>query len=384
MIFEVIELKKFFLFVFIIAFVISMLPVGEAYAVAFFEEATVTAEEVNMRLRPTTDAPVVTVLQKGDRIGVFCEEQTGWYRVIFGNYRGYVSTEFIYLASSNSLTGHVLNDGLHVRQFANDYSDAMGELTVGTPVSILDMAGDWYLLESDAVKGFVSKDSIEISKSGSTASLLKPGMKGVAVADMQRELRNRGFFGGSITGYYGDLTLTAVKAFQKEAKLSQDGIVGAETLELLYGDNDIKTTASEMAGIKGEVKLSDWDTINGKWKKGTYATVTDVKTGIQFKVYRFGGWFHADCEPATAADTAKMKKACGGSWTWNRRPIWVTINGVTYAASQHDMPHMVDVVADNDFPGHFCIHFNHSKVHETNAECPRHQACVQYAYKKAK
>lgn len=125
-------------------------------------------------------------------------------------------------------------------------------------------------------------------------------------------------------------------------------------------------------------------TINGKWKRGTYATVTDVKTGIQFKVYRFGGWFHADCEPATAADTAKMKKACGGSWTWNRRPIWVTINGVTYAASQHDMPHMVDVVADNDFPGHFCIHFNHSKVHETNAECPRHQACVQYAYKKAK
>jgi peptidoglycan hydrolase-like protein with peptidoglycan-binding domain len=34
-------------------------------------------------------------------------------------------------------------------------------------------------------------------------------MQGVAISDMQRELRNRGFFSGSITGYYGDLTLMA-------------------------------------------------------------------------------------------------------------------------------------------------------------------------------
>ena len=377
-------LKRFFLVVLTIALIISVFAPADAFASGFFEEATVTADEVNMRLRPTTDSPVVTILKKGARIGVYCEEQSGWYRAIFGNYRGYVSTEFVYLASRDSLTGHALTDGLHVRQFANDYSDPVGELNVGTPVSILNMTGDWYYLESQAVKGYVFKDSIELSKSGSTAALLKPGMEGVAIADMQRELRKRGFFGGSVTGYYGELTLSAVKAFQKEARLSQDGIAGGKTLELLYGDNDITTTAAKMAGIQGEVQLSEWSKINGKWKRGTYATVTDVKTGIQFKVYRFGGWYHADCEPATADDTAKMKKACGGKWTWNRRPIWVTINGVTYAASQHDMPHMVDVVADNDFPGHFCIHFKNSKVHETEAECPKHQSCVQYAYKKAK
>jgi hypothetical protein len=260
----------------------------------------------------------------------------------------------------------------------------MGHLAAGTAVEIMNIVGDWYYVETEEAKGYVHKDDIELSKAKSASLTLKPDMKGVAVSDMQRELRKRGFFGGPVTGYYGELTLSAVKAFQKEAKLSQDGIVGTKTLELLYGDNDIKTTASEMAGIQGEVQLTHWDTINKRWKRGTYATVTDVKTGIQFKVYRFGGWWHADSEPATAADTKKMKKACGGSWTWSRRPIWVTIDGVTYAASQHSMPHMVDVVKGNDFPGHFCIHFLHSKVHHSAKECPKHQACVKYAYNKAK
>jgi SH3-like domain-containing protein len=376
-------LKRFLILILALAFLVAVFPFGNANA-AFFEEATVIADEVNMRLRPTTDAPVVTVLEKGTRLGVYCEEQPGWYRVIYGNYRGYVSCEFIFLASTDSLVGHVKTDNLEVRQFSNEFSEVMGKLTAGNAVEILDIVGDWYYLETDEAKGYVNKSGIELSKSRSTASLLKPGMRGVAVADMQRELRKRGFFSGSVTGYYGDLTLGAVKSFQSEANLSQDGIVGEKTLDLLYGDNNIKTTAAKKAGIQGAVTMPHWDTVNKKWKRGTYAIVTDVKTGIQYKVYRFGGWWHADCEPATAEDTKKMKKAAGGAWTWNRRPVWVTVNGVTYAASQHSMPHMVDPVKGNDFPGHFCIHFLHSKIHHSAKECPRHQENVRYAYNKAK
>ena len=380
--------KLFSLIVFALVLVLAMptvLPVTTAHASeSYFEEATVIADDVNLRLRPTTDSPVVAVLKSGARIGVYCEEQPGWYRVIFGNYRGYVSSEFIFLASVDTVIGHVIEDGLHMRAYSNEYSDVSCDLGVGCAVTITDIVGDWYYVTTDeGTQGYVYKDYVQLSTTKSTSSLLKPGMEGVAIADMQRELHSRGFFSGPITGYYGDLTLTAVQAFQKAAKLSQDGIVGEATLELLYGDNDIKTTAAQMAGIKGQVQLSSWDEINKLWKKGTNALVTDVKTGLQYTAYRFGGWYHADCEPLTAKDTAIMKKIYGGTWSWNRRPIWVTINGVTYAASQHSMPHMVDVIAGNDFPGHFCIHFYHSKVHETSQECPRHQKCVMQAYKAA-
>ena len=378
-------MKRILLFIICAVFVVSaVFPAQAALAEeSYFEEATVIADEVNMRLRPTTDSPVITVLRNGARIGVYCEEETGWYRVIYGNYRGYVSSEYIFLSSTDTIIGHVIEDGLNLRQHANEYSSINCELSVGSAVTITDIIGDWYYVTSGEYEGYVYSDYIEMSSGKSTSSLLKPGMEGVAIADMQRELYSRGFFSGPVTGYYGDLTLSAVQAFQKEAGISQDGIVGEETLALLYGDNDISTNAAKLAGIEGQVQLSTWDEIDKIWRKGTTALVTDVLTGLQYTAYRFGGWYHADCEPLTAEDTAVMLEMYDGTWSWDRRAIWVTIDGVTYAASQNGMPHLSSPVSGNDFDGHYCIHFYHSKVHATSKECSRHQACVMYAYEAA-
>ena len=49
----------------------------------------------------------------------------------------------------------------------------------------------------------------------------------------------------------------------------------------------------------------------------------------------------------------------------------------------HSMPHMANPTRTNGFDGHFCIHFNGSKVHENSKACPRHQKMVQYAYNAA-
>lgn len=387
-------MKKFLPFCTALLFLaVACFPAGSALAFPYFEDATVTNDEVNMRLRPTTDSPVVTKLPENARIGVFCEETEGWYRAIYGNYRGYVSADYVWLPSADAMYGNITEGGLKLRQNPGVYSVVVAELSEGTGLTILGFSGDWYLVQAEqlnddgtvtALEGYVSKEYVQLSTSDHASMLLKPGMEGAAVRNVQQKLRERGFMIASATGYYGEITQGAVKAFQRKAGLGADGIVGEKTYEMLFGENDISISALELFGITGEVQLSDWDTINKLWKKGTCATVTDVKTGLQYTAYRFGGWYHADCEPKTAADTKIIKKMFGGSWSWDRRPIWVTLsNGVTYAASQHGMPHMDNPIADNDFPGHFCIHFRHSKVHETSAECPRHQYCVKYAYNAA-
>ena len=372
------------LIVLIAAVFATMFPAHTARAAdTYFEEGTVIAEDVALHLRPTTDSPAVTVLESGTRIGVFCEEKPGWYRVIFGNYRGYVHSENVFLASTDTMTGHVAKDGLNLRLHASMYSTVLCDISVGTALTISNIVGDWYEVSLGDQLGYVHKDYVELSTAKTMSTLLKPGMEGVAVADMQRALFSRGFFPGPVTGAYGDLTLAAVQAFQTEAGLSANGIVDENTLALLYGDNDIKTKAAALAGIEGQVQLSTWNEINKVWKKGTTATVTDVLTGLQYTAYRFGGWFHADCEPLTKEDTAIMKQMFGGTWSWDRRAIWVTIGDITYAASQHGMPHMCDVVKRNNFNGHFCIHFNDSKIHATGQKCPRHQACVDFAFEQA-
>lgn len=132
--------------------------------------------------------------------------------------------------------------------------------------------------------------------------------------------------------------------------------------------------------------LVDWSKVNGIFKVGMVATVTDLDTGTTWQVKRMGGSNHADCEPLTAADSAKMKATWGGEWSWARRAIIVSVAGQKIAASQHAMPHASKTISDNNFPGHFCIHFLNSMTHGGNQWAPNpahadsaHQAAVKRA-----
>ncbi len=59
------------------------------------------------------------------------------------------------------------------------------------------------------------------------------GSSGVEVEEIQRVLKERGLFGGEITGYYGAQTQEAVTRFQKQQGLKQTGIADQTTLKKL-------------------------------------------------------------------------------------------------------------------------------------------------------
>ncbi|MCG9887020.1 MAG: peptidoglycan-binding protein [Cyanobacteria bacterium] len=68
-----------------------------------------------------------------------------------------------------------------------------------------------------------------------SASGLRYGSRSAEVIRLQNRLRELGFFSGRSTGYFGNATLSAVKAFQRSRGLTADGIVGAATLAALHG-----------------------------------------------------------------------------------------------------------------------------------------------------
>lgn len=59
--------------------------------------------------------------------------------------------------------------------------------------------------------------------------ILKSGMRGPAVAQLQARLRTLGFFRGTVDGVFGPATQAAVKAAQQRFNLLPDGIVGSAT-----------------------------------------------------------------------------------------------------------------------------------------------------------
>jgi N-acetylmuramoyl-L-alanine amidase len=64
--------------------------------------------------------------------------------------------------------------------------------------------------------------------------ILKRGMRGETVRDLQERLRAKGFLRSSADGVFGRETQTAVKAAQRQDQLPADGIVGAATWEALW------------------------------------------------------------------------------------------------------------------------------------------------------
>ena len=75
-----------------------------------------------------------------------------------------------------------------------------------------------------------------ISASGTTEGylLLKLGSSGLEVRKLQARLAELGYYSGGTDGIYGQTTVTAVKAFQRNNGLSGDGQAGEQTQKKLY------------------------------------------------------------------------------------------------------------------------------------------------------
>jgi len=129
----------------------------------------------------------------------------------------------------------------------------------------------------------------------------------------------------------------------------------------------------------GVLMMPWFDGVDDIFHRGMIVKVTHVNTGLTFYARRLGGRFHADSEPLTAEDTEVVRRIYGGSFSWDREAIIVEVGGRRVAASMNGMPHGGELIQDNNYQGHFCIHFYGSLVHETGRRCSEHQAMVRYA-----
>ena len=232
---------------------------------------------------------------------------------------------------------------------------------------------------------------------------MKVGSTGEQVVYMTRRLKELGYLTGSETDVYSSSVAEAVRWFQNSNALSADGIAGSATLTKLYSDkaldasgsmtgNDDKPVKVEGTPVKpalSAVKNVDFfssegdkyfNRKKGTFRDGAYAIVTDVATGISYRVKRVGGYNHTDVEPATAFDTWQMYRIYGEEWAWTRHAVLVTLSdGTTLAGSANGMPHGGSHVDGNNMNGHTCIHFLNSRTHGSDKVDAAHQSAIRTA-----
>jgi len=109
------------------------------------------------------------------------------------------------------------------------------------------------------------------------------------------------------------------------------------------------------------------------------ATIIDFETETSFRVRRTIGTNHADVEPLTAQETEIARSIFGGRHSREPRAIIVEVDGRRIAASMSFYPHGVYYIPDNNFDGHFDIHFRNSSHHADGRVDAGHQDSVRTA-----
>ena len=231
----------------------------------------------------------------------------------------------------------------------------------------------------------------------------------IRVYALQIALYNLGYYTGSLDGTYGSGTQSAVRNFQRAAKITVDGSCGAKTwtaLQTALGGGS--SSGGSSGGSTGGITVTNFGTVNkvvkGTWDygdnggdlfpKSTYATVMDIETGKVFRIYRWSGASHADCVPASLNDTKTMCEIVGYNFNgthpnstqlskikadetnsnanytwpdfngnmggkdigskWDRRPALLNVNGTVYPVSIYGYPHGfngTDSFSQSKFPG---------------------------------
>ena len=349
--------------------------------------------------------PAGTTMEKID-------EKGNWLKVQRAGITAYIPSDKVEAVLDCQQTkGYVVEPTPMYREYGK--TEKYGKLPKNTEVTVYALAGEWAYVGIGDYKGFVQKKDLSPQKPDANTeedneeiTLLedqyaytalegakvykKPSASSKVNATLPVNTR---LAVGAIRGDWALVGLNGFYGFMQLSSLSENKVdvpnIPDVDPEDEIGDkpsisDDVPDGASgsdsSTTAAKGTAKAMDWWTsgIQDIFARGTTATITDVATGIAWKEMRKGGTNHADTQPLTAADTAAMKAAVG-EWSWTRRAIIVTIDGVNYAASMNCMPHGSGSISNNNFDGHHCIHFTNSRTHASNKVCPQHQAAIQQA-----
>ena len=391
----------------LLIFAVCMIPLLSAKA----WKGTITASSLNMRKSNSSESRVLKTLREGTTVEVL-SSSGGWYKVKAGGTTGYVSKKYVKKASSSdssssgksssssssSSTCSVGDSGVAVKAVQKKlkslgyYSGSVdGDYGAGTKKAVMAFqkanglkqtgnVNSATLKKMNSAGSSSGKKSSSGSSSGSAGDPCSPGDSGAAVRAVQKKLKSLGFYTGDVDGDYGNGTKNAVKAFQRANGLTANGVANSKTIAKMNGSGAKKASSGGGGGGGTPTESLNWFKHPDRIPHHATFKVKDIKTGKIFNVKRWTGANHADCEPATASDT-KIMKSIYGHWSWKRRPILVKYNGHVYAASMNGMPHGTQTIKNNNFNGHFCIHFTGSKTHASKKVDSQHQSCIKTALK---
>ena len=134
---------------------------------------TTTGSSLRLRSEPSTDASVITTLDKDVTVALQDGSVDGWYKVSYNGNTGYVSADYLAVDSDNVFTtyGRVNSEGVNVRSDASTDSSVLATVSDGTIVTVNGLVDGWYDVTCEyGTEGYIRSDFVDLTNSASSNS----------------------------------------------------------------------------------------------------------------------------------------------------------------------------------------------------------------------
>ena len=140
-------------------------------AAAEIGTGVVHADALRLRQEPSLSASTITCLQDGTKLSVH-EQMDGWFKVVYNNRTGYVSSDYVAYTSAPVVQVSVENENIgktvvnadHVNFRVKPSTDAevISKLSKDATVELISTADGWCEVVSGGQVGYVSADYISV------------------------------------------------------------------------------------------------------------------------------------------------------------------------------------------------------------------------------
>lgn len=251
---------------------------------------TVSASSLNVRSTPSTSGSKVTTLSSGAQVTLL-ESLDGWYRVEANGKTGYVSGQYISLATAKSpatsaptastppaaeqtrTTGTVSASTLNVRSGPGSSHGKIGSLSSGTQVEILEKLDGWYRIDLNGKTGYVSGQYVTLSQTATSGQTTQP----VTQPEPQPEVQ------------------PASQPEQSGQDAKTYGIVSTSSLNVRSGPGTSHSKVKTLSGgaqVEILETLDGWYRIDGGYVSADYILIPDGSmTELQSQIVAYAHTF---------------------------------------------------------------------------------------------
>lgn len=115
-----------------------------------------TGSNVNVREAAGTSAAVLGQISSGSEYQV-TGKRGSWYQISYNGQNGFVSSDYFQLTETD---GTVTGSGVNIRAEATTSSNILGSVNTGDNLKVLGQVDNWYQVEYNGQKAYISKDYV--------------------------------------------------------------------------------------------------------------------------------------------------------------------------------------------------------------------------------